>query len=180
MGNKIVLIVALFAVMVAMTGIAAAAFETISAIYDGTNIITNVGNLAEEKYYLLIYYPPGTFPCNTGSNTESCDASIEQNQYASGHILGQEWCSGYNLGSNNHKCANLYNPIHTETFDASNAQGVWAIGLWHGGQGGTAIESFKVSTGVSIPIPEFPTVALPIAAVIGLVFFFQHRKKKEE
>jgi len=30
------------------------------------------------------------------------------------------------------------------------------------------------------PIPEFPTVALPIAAVLGLVFFFQHRKKKEE
>ena len=29
-------------------------------------------------------------------------------------------------------------------------------------------------------IPEFPTVALPIAAVLGLVFFFQHRKKKEE
>ena len=29
-------------------------------------------------------------------------------------------------------------------------------------------------------IPEFPTVALPIAAVIGLVFFFQHKKKKED
>jgi hypothetical protein len=29
-------------------------------------------------------------------------------------------------------------------------------------------------------IPEFPTVALPVAAAIGLVFFFQHRKKKEE
>jgi len=29
-------------------------------------------------------------------------------------------------------------------------------------------------------IPEFPTVALPIAAVLGLVFFFQQRKKKEE
>jgi hypothetical protein len=27
--------------------------------------------------------------------------------------------------------------------------------------------------------PEFPTVALPVAAVIGLVFFFQHRKRKE-
>lgn len=27
-------------------------------------------------------------------------------------------------------------------------------------------------------IPEFPTVALPIAAVIGLVFFFQNKKKK--
>jgi hypothetical protein len=29
-------------------------------------------------------------------------------------------------------------------------------------------------------IPEFPTVALPIAAVLGLVFFFQQKKKKEE
>jgi hypothetical protein len=29
-------------------------------------------------------------------------------------------------------------------------------------------------------IPEFPTVALPIAAVIGLVFFFQHKKRKEK
>jgi hypothetical protein len=34
--------------------------------------------------------------------------------------------------------------------------------------------------GYSNQIPEFPTVALPIAAVIGLVFFFQNRKKKEE
>ncbi|MDD5616278.1 MAG: PEF-CTERM sorting domain-containing protein [Candidatus Methanoperedens sp.] len=29
-------------------------------------------------------------------------------------------------------------------------------------------------------VPEFATVAIPIAAVLGLVFFFQHRKKKEE
>lgn len=29
-------------------------------------------------------------------------------------------------------------------------------------------------------IPEFPTIALPVAAIIGLVFFFQFRRKKEE
>ncbi len=29
-------------------------------------------------------------------------------------------------------------------------------------------------------IPEFSTIAIPIAAVLGLVFFFQHRKRKEE
>jgi len=29
-------------------------------------------------------------------------------------------------------------------------------------------------------IPEFPLLALPIAAVIGLVFFFQQKKKKVE
>jgi ABC-type Zn2+ transport system substrate-binding protein/surface adhesin len=28
-------------------------------------------------------------------------------------------------------------------------------------------------------IPEFPTVALPIAAVIGMVFLFQNKNKKE-
>lgn len=32
----------------------------------------------------------------------------------------------------------------------------------------------------SVPIPEFPTVAAPIAAVLGLVFFFQQRKNKKE
>ena len=36
------------------------------------------------------------------------------------------------------------------------------------------------STWITNGIPEFPTVALPIAAVIGLVFFFQNKKKKEE
>ncbi|MBU4222554.1 MAG: PEF-CTERM sorting domain-containing protein [Euryarchaeota archaeon] len=29
-------------------------------------------------------------------------------------------------------------------------------------------------------IPEFPIVALPLAAVLGLVFFFQQRKIKKE
>jgi hypothetical protein len=28
-----------------------------------------------------------------------------------------------------------------------------------------------------VPIPEFPTVALPIAAILGLAFFFQRRKE---
>ena len=29
-------------------------------------------------------------------------------------------------------------------------------------------------------IPEFSTVAIPIAAVLGIILFFQHRKRKEE
>lgn len=40
--------------------------------------------------------------------------------------------------------------------------------------------SFTKKDSFETEIPEFPTVALPIAAVIGLVFFFQHKKKKEE
>lgn len=39
-------------------------------------------------------------------------------------------------------------------------------------------QSLKVADGVcgEVPIPEFPTVALPIAAVIGLAFLLQRRK----
>jgi len=41
--------------------------------------------------------------------------------------------------------------------------------------------SFTASAVVAATaIPEFPTVALPVAAAIGLVFFFQHKKRKEE
>jgi hypothetical protein len=40
-------------------------------------------------------------------------------------------------------------------------------------------ESHHVSQ-CSRSIPEFPTVALPIAAVFGLVFFLQRKKKNEE
>lgn len=43
-------------------------------------------------------------------------------------------------------------------------------------------ESEGEATGCGSPpnndIPEFPTVALPIAAIIGLVFFFQQRKAR--
>ncbi len=39
---------------------------------------------------------------------------------------------------------------------------------------------FKTVKDTFSAIPEFPTVALPIAAIIGLLFFFQHRKNKEE
>lgn len=51
------------------------------------------------------------------------------------------------------------------------------------------VEYVDVQTGVfdegslSVPlisIPEFATIAVPVAAVIGLLFFFNHRKHKKE
>ena len=30
------------------------------------------------------------------------------------------------------------------------------------------------------PIPEFATIALPVASILGLLFFFNHRKRREE
>ena len=31
----------------------------------------------------------------------------------------------------------------------------------------------------SVAVPEFPTIALPVAAILGLAFFFQRRKEEE-
>lgn len=45
---------------------------------------------------------------------------------------------------------------------------------------GKLILKDPLSHHLTYDIPEFPTVALPIAAVIGLIFFFQHKKRKEE
>jgi hypothetical protein len=48
--------------------------------------------------------------------------------------------------------------------------------------GSLELETASASRTIQDPIsiPEFPKVALPVAAVIGLVIFFQHRKKMEE
>lgn len=45
-----------------------------------------------------------------------------------------------------------------------------------------AVEAFPMHTvpannGDPEEIPEFPTVALPVAVIIGIAFFFQHRKE---
>ena len=34
--------------------------------------------------------------------------------------------------------------------------------------------------GFSVHVPEFTTIAMPIGAILGLLFFFNHRKRKKE
>ena len=34
--------------------------------------------------------------------------------------------------------------------------------------------------GFSVTVPEFATIAMPVAAILGLLFFFNHRKRKKE
>jgi len=48
------------------------------------------------------------------------------------------------------------------------------------------VQSFKYVSQVTIYkgnvelIPEFATIAIPVAAILGLLFFFNHRKRKKE
>jgi len=54
------------------------------------------------------------------------------------------------------------------------------IVTYEDGDGYTTASLTAQVQAVAHPIPEFATVAIPIAAVLGLVFFFQQRKIKKE
>ncbi len=58
--------------------------------------------------------------------------------------------------------------------------GVVAVVTFDGNLGNKPVLTITHGCTGTTEIPEFPTVALPIAGVIGLLFFFQHKKRKEE
>ena len=49
-----------------------------------------------------------------------------------------------------------------------------------GSVGGATAYIHQVTTSTDIiPVPEFPTIALPVAAILGLAFFFQRRREED-
>ena len=38
----------------------------------------------------------------------------------------------------------------------------------------------QFGVGFSVHVPEFATIAMPVGAILGLLFFFNHRKRKKE
>ncbi len=78
---------------------------------------------------------------------------------------------------------------------SSNADTVWTIhtydveatstttrlqfkNLDYPDQYGTFLDAVSVTSAETTSVPEFPTVALPIIGVIGLIFLFQRRANK--
>ena len=76
------------------------------------------------------------------------------------------------------------------SIDADNVVTITYPGGWTGsetitftvtdstGQSANDDATFTVST--CAPIPEFSTIAIPVASILGLLFFFNHRKRKSE
>ena len=49
-----------------------------------------------------------------------------------------------------------------------------------GSVGGATAFTHQVTTSTDIiPVPEFPTIALPVAAILGLAFIFQRRREED-
>ncbi len=211
MRNEILMIIVLFAVMSAMTGIASANppipqptppgytckngningmdfGECLKASWDNINTKIDASSAntvhTDNVCYQMRYYRPGTFFENNLYDDELTNNGGRVGPYPSDP-------NGFYIGD-------LYTGLedtHSESLNnvpdgpvESWKGGEWVVALMHKGKSAKAdcaeitglANSFKLSVPVDVPIPEFSTIALPIVAVIGLVFFFQHKKRKEE
>lgn len=182
MKNKIVMITAALAVMMAMTGIAAANPESLTVVSGPAPVlipysdpgsvrtinITLITNLTEEhliKGTILnagVFSDDLLFKFSNGSDTSSWLES------------GTNW--NWGVPSNNYQIITMWVKAKPEALQNQ----LYGINIYDaGGTNGGILEDSQ-ATEFQTSIPEFATVAIPIAAVLGLVFFFQQRKNKKE
>ena len=173
MKNEFIIITAFFGAMVVMTGITQAAginanpnpislninevkSQTVNVTSDGPAIlkfsINGVGFNPEDKFTISIQDPDGIM--HSGSEIQNPDPS--------------GWASPatFIVTYNNNKSA-----LDDDYLFKYKS-------FWVGNQ--DPYDADSVIRVQITPTPKFPTVALPVAAIIGLVFLFQQRKNKEE
>ncbi|VVB85555.1 Uncharacterised protein [uncultured archaeon] len=174
MKNKTIMITALLAVMVSMTGMAAADPFNIDINKASPNQNTPADN-------------PTTIPL-TGTTVFSLDISSISTAGV-GHPYSLT-CSISPSAGVTVTCPAGFTPASKTPFVLADVVTVTSSGappntgylLEVKGQNVTKLvrlDSASANIGLT-SIPEFPAVALPVAGVIGLVFFFQHRKSKKE
>lgn len=187
MRNKIVMITAALAVMMALTGIAAATTTTSPPDADIVIIGTNPATIITVK-----------FDTNTMSSSDTLGGLVfDFNDFSTdsptSELTGSFDGSSY---TGNHGTSSSYTmdgtwavwQVHVK--DASDSDDATQVGHKYyldftvkNTAGLTIDTSRRIGSATTIGhavVPEFATVAIPIAAVLGLVFIFQQRKKKEE
>lgn len=114
------------------------------------------------------------------------DASDNKVAGAVVNVYSGTSCSGTSLGtfeSGSGGTQGFYS-IYAGELEPDEVITVCAVHPTAGSGSITTTAGSTVSSGVdvavnNIPIPEFPTFALPIAAILGLMFIISSRKKKE-
>ena len=66
----------------------------------------------------------------------------------------------------------------TYTYDLNGIQGTYSVMAFDGLN--TAYTAFTDNNSGENEIPEFSTIALPVASILGLLFFFNYRKRRKE
>jgi hypothetical protein len=189
----------MLAVMIAMTGIAAAnPWDLIinmgspnqNSIEPNDILLTpgipHISSLYGQKF---IGKPPQTFPLNiivecSSSNpvplNTACHTSDVQVVINNVPGITNPFPSLGPVNNNGHPVLATDSLTITLVNNPQDPLGTMYVVTVIGGPGTTGGETASASRTVKgfTLIPEFPTVALPIAAVIGLVFFFQQKKIK--
>ncbi len=171
MNSNIVMIIALFAVMISMTGMASAFNLNIAG---------------------------GTNPMQLGPG-QSIILDLEGNQFSSSdvnagkifNLTAEVTCitSGCNPGDITVTFipSSTFGPVINPSFKKPGALKIAVSPSSPGGAnykvlvqaGLDGIAEIGVDTRSTTSIPEFPAVALPVGAAIGLLFFFQQKKRKK-
>jgi hypothetical protein len=177
MKRKILIVTAMLAVMVAMTGIAAANPFNLQIIggtnpllmADGDSVTLDlhgdtftVGDITAGTMFDLTSNVECLTGCVGAADVTVAFASTQFGPAASGEVIDTNALT-----------------ISKNAIDGADAVGAtYKVTVTAGPNG--AFKEIGVATRGVENIPEFPTVALPLAAVIGLVFFFQQKKNKKE
>lgn len=171
-GNQLVVRITVMTSLVMLAGIfvaGATLSEQLTASWTANGIEVNACNLVENKFYQIRYYQPGTT-----MEEEPYDATNNQDGY---YTPFPKFASDPYTGDS----------CYTETFTNPpyGGQGEWTIWLMKAGNAVNsdpdgAATSYRIKVPLNVPIPEFPTLALPIAAIIGIMFIFQSRTRKED
>ena len=182
MRNKILMITAMLAVMVAITGIAAATsvdINTSNAVGNPDTINNPLDGSTVTSTDVLLYSITGPSGIRT-LRVESSNPNL--------YVRVYNTAIGFNTGFTNsgNEASWTWSGSGTQSFtveiygtSAASGATVTVLDKNGGALLGTGLSGIASGT-ADISIPEFPLVALPIAAVIALVFIFQQRKNKKE
>ncbi len=176
MKNKMLMVIALFAVMAAMTGIAMA--EDIGIAADPAEL--TVSYLDTGTQLVTVTAPGGVISLDiTGVQYNGNGIPFDLATTFTTKIGGVETTTYGPVGPGTNPDSRTFIVTYGNNLNAPN--GDYTINYHATYVGGDLLLTKNLNVEADIiAIPEFPTVALPVAAVIGLVFFFHNRKNKEE
>ena len=193
--NNIVIKGAILTIFLLITGVfvaVATVDDQLTTRWTGSGIEAKAWNLMNNKYYQIRYYQPDTLPDGELSESDfwSDENTDEQNEGLMGPYEATENQVGFHVINGKFLSVGGFtkDEPHIETLTEPGINGwhlgeEWTIVLMKGGSSNsdplTYANSLRVTCHV-IPIPEFSTIALPIAAIIGIMFMLQSRRRKED
>jgi len=186
---KVITALALTTVMlVVMTGLAAATLTT-----SPDHVYVNIATNAVSDITITFTGPKIGDLCMFNIIDDSTTHPSTELQ---GSFDGTNWYSPNNLGNEAPPNSVTYNSA------GNNYTSVWHFQIADHGDGDDTTQMGKnytlqfiifngsvswttgvgaTTTGVTATdVPEFATIAIPVAAILGLVLFYNHRKRKEE